>query len=144
MTQPFSIERQVDGQTSTIKYNQSAAPDFQPNEMNTLQEQMINDLSELGETDVKILIEMNMMQQREVDQNKALILAQAQKISDKDLLKKLYPNEWRELYDNLIAQGGAMALVEKMSSYGQDFVQMMAGMIDEYAKQFNVKAEQKQ
>jgi hypothetical protein len=144
MGQPFTIERTIEGRPKQIRYNQQAEEGFQEDDYNVVSDQgVINDLSELGEFDVKVQVEMNSMQRQEIEMNKALILAQAGKIADKDLLKKLYPNEWKELYDNIVAQGGAMALVEKMSSYGQDFVNLMAGMIDKYAKQFNIEAQKK-
>ena len=143
MLQPFTINRKIDGQETEIPFNTAVLEGEEGNEYNVIRNGIVNDMSLLGEFDVKIEIEMNTLQRKEIDMNKALILAQAQKISDKDLLKKLYPNEWRELYENLVAQGGAMALVEKMASYGQDFVELMSGLIDQYAKQFNVQAEEK-
>jgi len=46
-------------------------------------------LSELGFTDVKLEVEFNSQQTKENEMNKALILAQAGKISDRDLLEAI-------------------------------------------------------
>jgi hypothetical protein len=144
----FSISRSINGKDRSIEFNKSVGEGFEGDEYSVVNDstdrgRILNDLSELGEFDVKIKVEMNVMQKEEIDMNKALILAQAQKISDKDLLRKLYPEEWRELYDGLIQQGGAMALVAKMAEYGPDFVSLMSNMIDQYAQQYNIKAEKK-
>lgn len=123
MRQPFSITREIEGKEQTIAFNQIGDPS--------------NQLSELGFTDVKLQVDLNVQQREEMEMNKALVLAGMQKISDQDLLLALYPNSWREKLDRLMKQNQAMGLVQEMVEVGgEDFVNFMAQEIQQYKGTF--------
>ena len=69
MLQPFTINRKVDGQETEIPFNTAALESFEGNEYNVVKNGIINDMSELGEFDVKIEVEMNTLQRKEVEMN---------------------------------------------------------------------------
>jgi len=134
MKHPFSIKRKIDGAEKEIGFNKMAAPGYEGDQYNIVEDNVVNDLSNIAEgVDIDIEIEMNMIQKQEMEMNKALLLAQMQKIADKDLLKKMYPYDWKEMHENIVAQGGAMALVQRMAEQGPEFVQMVSQMLDKYA-----------
>ena len=123
MRQPFSITREIEGVEKNIAFNQIGS--------------MENQLSELGFTDVKLEVEFNTQQTKELELNKALILSQAGKLADSDLLEAAYPNSWVEKYKKLMEQNQAIGLVQEMADIGgEDFINFMAQEIQKYKGMF--------
>jgi len=69
--------------------------------------------------------------------NKALILAQAGKISDRDLLEAMYPNSWQEKHERMIAQNQAIGLIQEMVEVGgEGLVDVISQEIQKYKGMF--------
>jgi hypothetical protein len=139
MKQPFSIDRKIDGTDRKINFNKTSEPGYMGDELNIITNGTINDIDTIGNVDVDLVVEMNMQQKEEIDLNKALVALQMQKISDKDFLKKMWPYEWIEMYDNLIAQGGAAALMEKLNEVSKndpELAQAIMTNIDQFIENY--------
>lgn len=123
MGQPFSITREIEGKEQGINFNSVGSEE--------------NQLSELGFTDVKLEVEFNTQQTKEMELNKALILSQNGKLSDKDLMQAAYPNSWIEKLTRSTEQNQAMALVQEMIDIGgEDFVNFIGQEMQKYKGAF--------
>ena len=139
MTQPFTITRPIEGNEVEIPFNRRVAPNYQPRpELDVVNDGMVNVLSELGDMDVKIEIELNMQQKKELELNKAFILAQAGKISDQDLLEAAYPNSWKDKYQRMLAQNQAASVVAELAEMtgDQNALQILQNSIAQFKGKF--------
>ncbi|MBD3224935.1 MAG: hypothetical protein GF313_09405 [Caldithrix sp.] len=138
MNQPFEITRKIDGKERQIQFNKQADENTQEDDFTVVNDKkIINDLSQLGEMDVKLIVNMNALRKMEYEMNKAIAMANINKISDIDLLKALYPNSWKEKYDNLLKQNKIMELATRMVETGGDeLVQMINQVMDKYEGKF--------
>lgn len=137
MQQPFEIKREIDGNQRVIRYNKEAQPGYEGDEYEVVKDGIINPLSNLPALDIKIEIEMNAAQRREIEMNKAIALAQMQKISDVDLLTAMYPNSWKEKIENLKRQNTAQMLIQEIvETGGEELLQTLGQTLQGFKEQF--------
>jgi len=135
MGQSFSITREIEGKDKNIQFNQDVLPGYEGD--GVVSNGVLNPLSELGEFGVKVEVEMNSQQLREMEINKALIMAEMGKIADNDLMKAMYPNTWKEKLDNLGKQTAAVGLMQEITDVGgEDLLNYLANEVAQYKDSF--------
>jgi hypothetical protein len=117
---PFTLERNIDGQKRKIYYNtrRDQLKNFQEDEFNIVDEDgIVNNLLKIDPDEIEISVEISMdkKQNESFEANKAIALANMNRISTLDLYKVLYPNDYREKYENLKSEQQAMKIVEMIN-----------------------------
>lgn len=116
MKYPFSINVQEGKEEKQINYNQPG------NELSNIN---------LDDIDFKIEVEMNVLQNREFEMNKAILMRNSQALSLQDYLQTMYPDTWVEKLQNVMQENQAIALVEKLKETPPELQQGIMQQIDQ-------------
>jgi len=129
--QPFNMERNIDGQKKKLHFNTRSAdiPGFKADEYNIVDDDgIVNNLLKIDPDEIEISVDITMdkKQNESFEANKAIALSQMNKLSTLDLYKVMYPADYRDKYENLVAEQKAMQIVEmirKNPELGNDIMQ---------------------
>ena len=137
MQQPFEIQRPIEGKERIIRFNKMAEPGYEGDEYEVVKDGVINPLSNLPKMDLVVEIEMNAAQRRELEMNKAIMMAQMGKISDVDLMEAMYPYTWKEKIENLKKQSTAQAIIqEAVEMGGEELLQTLGQTLEGFKEMF--------
>jgi hypothetical protein len=133
--QKFQITRNIDGKDQQVYYNtpvKEIGKVKSDDKLNVVTNNIVNDLTkvDIDEIDLNIKVNMDTLGREANESNKALIAQRAGLLSRQDTTKKLYPDEWQEIVQNMTKESAALAIVEKIMKLAPDQIQAMAQQVD--------------
>ena len=138
MQHSFNMERKIKGNNKRIYFNTTLnnTDVKEDDEYNVIEDGVVNKLESttFEGLDMEIEVEMNLIQKKEMEMNKAIISTKMGKFSDEDYLKALYPDTWKEKYENLLKQNKALQFMELVKQAPAPVVDKAMGEIENYIK----------
>ena len=128
---PFSIIREIDGESKEIRFNETVgfADQIEEDKVNVVQEiegqRFVNPLMDLKFSKISIDIEMNALAQQNVEMSKALALRDRGALSLIDLHKAIYPKKWQETFENATKENMAQQIVADLMEMGPEIMQQV-------------------
>jgi len=119
MKYPFGITVSEGSEESEIKYNSFDGSEDSLSNLN------------LDDIDFKVEVELNVLQNKEFEMNKAILMRNGGALSLQDYMQTMYPDNWKLLYENVMKENQAIALVEKLKETPPELQQSVMQQIDQ-------------
>lgn len=140
MKEPFSIDRKINGQDKKIYYNTPVKPEMnleQGDGYNVVDRAgLVNNMESEAENmpvmELDVDVEMNVLQNQELEMNKAILMRGQRAISLEDFIKIMYPESWKDKLDKILAEDKAMKLVQKIQEVSPELVDVAMNQIDQF------------
>jgi hypothetical protein len=142
MTEPFHINRMIDGEDKKIYYNypteeiEDYGKEWEEENIARAEEGMVNNLALMDMPDVKVDVQLNVFQKKAEELQKAQIAANMQMIAPIDFHKSFYPNKWPEIHENWLQFSSANQIVQTIiDTFGEDIAEALPDIM-RMAKEF--------
>ena len=150
--QPILIEREIDGEEMKIPYNmpldevRARKVKIDEEYMVVGQDGIVNDLSKIDVDDIDLEVEvvLDTYGKEQFEANKALTARGQGLMGVQDTLKKLYPNEWRDLLDGLMKESQAMKILGQLQKMPPEALANISQQADEIENLMNMAQEGQQ
>ena len=140
MVEPFSIDREIDGEDKKIYFNTSVesvqfdteeeAKEFEEDNLNTVQEGIINNLKFMTIPEIKVDVQLNVFQKKAEEIQKANMSLQAQMIAPLDYHKAMYPEKWLEIHNNWLEWNAAAQVMQTLvTAFGPEITQAIPDIV---------------
>ena len=142
---PFAIERQVEGKKRMVYYNTALEDlpenfDWRDDPYSVVTRDgnidMINDLRkvDIDTIDLDIEVVMNVIGWEQAEANKALLSFQNGLMARLETTKKLYPNDWKAIYEGKSTEGAVQQLIARLMELGAEFIPVFDKLITKMEK----------
>lgn len=131
MNQPFSIFPLINGTEKEIQFNAVNDGTIEEDELHiyhggNIPGANINVLREMKVNRIKMTVELNVLLNRDMEINKALLMHERQAMALIDVMRALYPDNWQEKLENLKSESAIMGLVQEMMEIAPEYIQTVA------------------
>ena len=148
MKNPFSLERKIDGVDTRIYYNTPAfnLSETLNDQYNILEGDFINTFenTSLEELELDIDVEMDVLQKQQIEMNKAMMMFGQGALALKDYLRIMYPEEWRERFENIQSQNQAQQLMGMIQEVQKKNPQLVGEVMKQLQNVIQFTESQKQ
>lgn len=116
MKYPFDIKVSEGSKERSISYNEPG------NELSQI---------DLDQIDFKVEVELNVLQNKEFEMNKAIMMRNGGALALNDYMQIMYPDTWKEKYENIMKENKAMQLVEALKETPPELQQGIMQQIEQ-------------
>jgi len=131
MNQPFSIFPEINGTEQEIRFNAVQDETIPDNEMHifhggTVPGANVNVLRLMKVNRIKMTVELNVEQNKEMETNKALLMRERGDLALIDVMQALWPDNWQEKLENVKSEQAIMQLVQDMVETAPEYINIVA------------------